>query len=146
MSENRGDAVPARAASLRSEPAAQSQRSGIAIAGKSWVWDYAAGMEKSVSQILPDDFHSSCGGRALRVECTIRTAQEAEAVRELIAILTRSFTSHRVMVAGDIEPPPPPPPSFSERIRQMFGDPAQAIEARSAKTEGLGPKDESAVA
>lgn len=60
---------------------------------------------------------------SLRLEATITTTQEAEAVCEMIRHLTTGFSSHREMVRGDIYPAEPEP-TFHERLCQALGDPA----------------------
>lgn len=78
----------------------------------------------------PPDFRMYCTpDNGVQISATITTTQEAEAVREIILLMSKTLTSHREMVRADIHGPPPPKPPFSARLEAMFGI-AQGIEAR----------------
>lgn len=89
---------------------------------KARIWSYAKAMNKSVSQVLPEDFRLEWPGMdCLKISCSIKTSHEAEAVCELIMMLTRNILpSSREMVRGDIHLDEPKP-SFKEQLQAMFG-------------------------
>jgi hypothetical protein len=111
---------------------------------KSWIWDYAAGMGKSVNGVGPKDMIISMCGDQLHVSATMHTAQEAECVREIINILGKRLPMTRPMLHADIYGNPPPKPSFEDEIIRMFGDPAKATETGTAMTAGHGAKHDGA--
>jgi len=105
---------------------------------KSWIWDYAAGMGKSVNGVGPKDMTISMEGDELHVSATIHTVQEAECVREIISILGKRLPMTRPMLHADIYGQPPPKPSFKDGIIRMFGDPAKAMEVAKPERRDSG--------
>lgn len=101
--------------------------------GKSWIWDHAKALGKTLIKMAPDDFSlefqgglSSGDDASIRLSCTIHNASEAEAVREIIASLAKTWlTAHREMIREDIYQREPAL-SFREDLDRMFGTlPAQ---------------------
>lgn len=77
------------------------------------IWHYAQRLEKALISIAPANMQCRASGEnSFRIECTITTLPEAEAVREIIKQMTKGFPSNRVGSLADIgvldEPPPDP--------------------------------------
>ena len=139
-----------RAASLRPQPASPFSRSGIPSADKSGIYDYAHNVGKALIGVAPKDFKMGWSGdEAMTMSFTLRTTQEAEAVREIIRHLCgRWLKSHRDMLHGDIHyVPAVKKETFSDKLKAMFGTAqgtsGSAQDAKRLDPQGAGPVAES---
>lgn len=123
MSDDTDIIASGRAASLRPQPPSAFSRSGIPDATEPDIWAYAKSLGVALIEVAPKDVCFGWNGDdGFSIRATMRTAQEAEAVREIIRHLAiRTLPMHRKMVHADLYGDPAPQPSFQQKIAEMFG-------------------------